>query len=208
MNFLIWLIYVILDVLFTLVCYITNPIVVLFADQKGNLPNIFKWWQTYDNTLDVEWMITEKVVPKIFRYDYKKHYLYIAEYKKVYPCVPGYVVVLDPNFTWKELVQRYFCRLWWLYRNTGYGFSYYVCGKEYNPKKLETPINLQTDKYNTKVLYYYQTEHIKLWRVYYTKIWLWKFYIRIYLGWKLNKSDMDLDRAMIACFIHPFRIAD
>lgn len=82
MNFLTWLMYVILDVLFTIVCYFTNPIVVLFANREGNLPSIFKWWQTYDNTLDVEWMITEGIVPKIFRYDYKKHYLYISEYKK------------------------------------------------------------------------------------------------------------------------------
>lgn len=202
MNFLIWLMYVILDVLFTIVCYFTNPIVVLFANREGNLPSIFKWWQTYDNTLDVEWMITEGIVPKIFRYDYKKHYLYISEYKKVYPCVPGYVIVLNNDFTLIEKIQRYFCRLLWLYRNTGYGFSYYVCGKEYEPKNVETPIDLENSKYDTKKLYRYKN----LWRVYYTKIWLWKFYIRIYLGWKLNKSDMDLDRAMIACFIHPFRI--
>ena len=42
-----------------LLCLVTNPIVVLFCDKYGNLPKIFRLWQTYDNCLDVDWMISE-----------------------------------------------------------------------------------------------------------------------------------------------------
>lgn len=42
-------------------CYITNPIVVLFCDEYGILPKYFKLWQTYDNCLDIEWLISENV---------------------------------------------------------------------------------------------------------------------------------------------------
>jgi hypothetical protein len=58
--------YCVLEIIFTIVCYLTNPIVVLFADEYGNLPYSLRYWQTWDNTLDVEWMITENKVPKIF----------------------------------------------------------------------------------------------------------------------------------------------
>lgn len=118
---MLWIIEAAASFLFMLIAYITNPIVVLFADEKGDLPRIFKWWQTYDNCLDIEWMISEGHVPKIFRYDFNKHYVYHLENKKN-GLIPGYVDVIDSNFTIKERIQRYFCRLAWLYRNTGYGF--------------------------------------------------------------------------------------
>ena len=98
-------------IFFQFLCYITNPIVVLFCDKYGNLPKIFRLWQTYDNCLDIDWMITEGVVPKIFRYDFKKHYKYYPEEKSNEELVPGHVAILDDDFTFKERVQRYFCRL-------------------------------------------------------------------------------------------------
>jgi hypothetical protein len=76
MIFLKWAFLAILDLLFTIQCYVTNPIVCLFADEYGNLPNALRWWQTWDNTLDVEWMVTESKVPKLFQYDYNRHYVY------------------------------------------------------------------------------------------------------------------------------------
>jgi hypothetical protein len=44
-----WLLYVCLDLIFTVLCYLTNWFVVIFADEKGQLPKVFKLWQTYDN---------------------------------------------------------------------------------------------------------------------------------------------------------------
>lgn len=110
-------------------CYITNPIVVLFCDEYGNLPKYFRLWQTYDNCLDIEWLISEKCVPKIFRYDFNKHYKYHLEDKSDGKLIAGYVDLLDPNFTFIERIQRYFCRLLWLCRNNAYGFRYYLIGK-------------------------------------------------------------------------------
>ena len=109
-----WILYAILTIVSMVVAYITNPIVVLFADEKGNLPHCFRWWQTYDNCLDVGWMISEGHVPKLFRYDFDKHYIYHPE-DKSYGLNPGYVDIIDPKFTIKERIQRYFCRLAWLY---------------------------------------------------------------------------------------------
>ena len=67
---LIYVVLLIADILFNLICYITNPIVVLFADEYGELPAIFKWWANWDDGLDVEWMISEHHVC-FLRYDRK-----------------------------------------------------------------------------------------------------------------------------------------
>ena len=64
-----WPFFALLDFVFSLICYVTNPIVVLFADEYGNLPRILRWWQTYDNCLDIDWMIYEGNVLPIFRYE-------------------------------------------------------------------------------------------------------------------------------------------
>lgn len=52
-----WLLYVCLDLIFTVLCYLTNWFVVIFADEKGQLPKVFKLWQTYDNPLDIRCQI-------------------------------------------------------------------------------------------------------------------------------------------------------
>lgn len=86
-----WLVLCGANLLCMMLCYLTNWFVVLFADTKGNLPKIFKLWQTYDNCLDVAWMIYEGNVPKFARYDFNKHYLYHFENKGDGYMIPGYV---------------------------------------------------------------------------------------------------------------------
>ena len=133
---MLWPLYAIAECIAVIIAYITNPIVVLFADEYGKLPYCLRWFTTYDNDLDVRWMVTENKVPKIFQYDYDKHYKYFPEDKGNGYVVAGHVEILDPNFTTKEKVQRYFCRLAWLYRNTAYTFSYEVLGKRVFPKNI------------------------------------------------------------------------
>ena len=41
MKYIKWFLLAIIDLLFNVVCYLTNPIVLLFADELGNLPAIF-----------------------------------------------------------------------------------------------------------------------------------------------------------------------
>lgn len=133
-----WLVLCGANMLCMVLCYLTNWFVVLFADKYGNLPKIFKLWQTYDNCLDIAWMIYEGNVPKFARYDFNKHYLYHYENKGDGYIIPGYVDLIDENFTLKEKFQRYICRCAWLYRNCGYGFAYYIFGKyvRYNDVKI------------------------------------------------------------------------
>lgn len=205
-----WLFFAIIDFSFSLICYVTNPIVVLFADEYGNLPRILRWWQTYDNCLDIEWMISEGNVPKIFCYDFNKHYIYHPEQKSKEPIIPGYVEIIDPNFTIKERIQRYFCRLAWLYRNTGYGFSYEVTGRDYETAKVKKHVDYSNATEDECHIYTVEDGKplllTKTFRFYLTKQWCKWFYLRIYLGWKVTNSESKFSRAMIALFINPFRM--
>lgn len=68
-----WFIYAPLQLVCMLVCYLTNWIVVLFADQNGELQGLLRLWQTWDDSLDGEDCVT-KYVPAIIRYDFYKYY--------------------------------------------------------------------------------------------------------------------------------------
>lgn len=199
-------------VFFQILCYITNPIVVLFCDKYGNLPRIFRLWQTYDNCLDVEWMISEEVVPKKFRYDFNKHYRYYSEVKTNDDFVPGHVALLDDDFTIKERVQRYFCRLLWLYRNTAYGFAYNILGITYTGADQHV---LEYDSTKGKEIFvsfiedpcgidrYFCIKSAEYWKVPFTDK---EFRFDIYLGWKLagTQEYTNEKRAMVAIRINPF----
>ena len=58
---MIWLLYVPINLLIMLVCYITNPIVVLFATETGELKGFLNYWQTHDDSLDPAFFVKEKV---------------------------------------------------------------------------------------------------------------------------------------------------
>ena len=76
-----YLLYCILEIIFTIIAYLTNPIVVLFANEVGELPDIFRWWANWDDGLDVEWMVTEHEVPHWAEYDFNRHYKYYNEWE-------------------------------------------------------------------------------------------------------------------------------
>lgn len=195
-----------------LLCYITNPIVVLFCDKYGNLPRVFRLWQTYDNCLDVDWMIYENKVPKIFHYDFNKHYKYLMEVKTEEEFIPGHVVLLDDDFTIKERIQRYFCRLLWLYRNCAYGFAYNLLGIEYIGSEQRVLINRNKNNKELYVSFLEDKNGIdRYFCVKSSENWLLpiidkKFRFDIYMGWKLSgTSDYNKKkRAMIAVRINPF----
>ena len=202
-----WILYIIADIAFSIICYLTNWLVIFFADEYGNLPKCLRWWQTYDNCLDVDF-IAKEVVPKIFRYDFDKHYIYYPEVKDGALMIPGYVKIIDPEFTLRERVQRYFCRLWWLYRNTGYGFAYEVCGRDYDKYDVKTYRNYENSKQDACYIGIVKDNRnvfTKTWSFYYCNKYCKWVYIRIYLGWKIKGLS---GRAMIAFHINPFRLAD
>lgn len=152
---MIWFIHAIFEIIATIIAYLTNPIVCLFADEFGNLPKCLRYWQTYDNCLDVDWMLD--IVPSIFKYDFHKHYIYVREEHTTADgtdiVTPGYVIIIDDKFSIKERIQRYFCRLSWLYRNCNYGFSYEVNGVDVDAKDMVVVKNIDTDE--RKIIFCY-----------------------------------------------------
>lgn len=202
-----YIFYLMLDILFTLICYVTNPVVILFSNEHGELPYSLRWWQTYDNCIDIPHTINSGV-PKLFRYDFDKHYKYTPEFKNKYAMKPGYVEILDPNFTVLEKIQRYFCRNIWLYRNTAYGFSYEVCGRYVFADKVKTYVDYnyaENDKCYIAVVNDNRIFLNKTWSIFYTKKYCKWFYLRIYLGWKFKGTA---GQSMIAFHINPFRLND
>ena len=206
-----YIFYAIAEMFANIIAQLTNPIVCLFANEVGQLPKCLRFWQTYDNPLDIEWMISEKIVPRIFRYNFNKHYKYHYEDKGNGYCIPGYVELINGNFTIKERIQRYFCRLAWMYRNTAYGFSREILSKspyiynieiikQYN-RGYRDQLTISHDK-STK---WYN----KTFKIYLEMPWCKYFYLRVYLGWKLT-NDLLTDRnakdqSTLALFINPFR---
>lgn len=188
------------------VAYLTNWFVVLFADEKGDLPKCLYWWQTYDNCLDVDWMIYEHCVPKFAEYDFNKHYIYHLEEKpKDGTVIPGYVDIIDPNFTLKEKFQRYICRVCWLYRNSNYGFSYYVNGVTI--KSVDDLVILKDiDEFNNEQFFCYDKSKnilIRPWSLFYCKKYCKWFRFRLYIGWKLKGKKVG--RHMLAISMNPFK---
>lgn len=208
-----WIVYAILVIISNIIAYITNPIICLFADEYGNLPKCLRWWQTEDNCLDVGWMIDEDCVPDFAKYDFKKHYIYHYEDKTNDHMIPGYVEIIDPNFTFKEKVQRYICRLCWLYRNSAYGFAYEICGKNVLPTNIVLVKHERISEYNQITISYDKTTkwYNKVFKIYICKPWLGDtFYLRIYLGWKMTDDNTAplVEHDSIAFFINPFRLMD
>jgi hypothetical protein len=78
--------------------------------------------------------------------------------------------------------RDYLVRLFWMYRNTGYGFAYYVCGMEIvNPVKVNN--------------WYWRADN-GAWCIHKEAAWY-----KVYLGWKFNETSTG--RQMLAMNITP-----
>jgi len=200
MKYLKFILYAIIDIIFNIIAYLTNPFVLLTANTAGEMPSILdKYWGNWDDHLDIDWMIDEGHVPKFARYDFHKHYNYhtpeeaeqlIGEYR-------GYVDILDPTFTVKERLQRYICRLVWLYRNNAYGFSYYVTGIDiYKADVIEvkTEENDGYTWYVTDYAFCYKDERPSFCGM------KWDNFV----GWKFRWMNHPKERCMLALRITPF----
>ena len=198
MKYIKWFIFAILDVLFNIVAYITNPIVCMFANEYGELPPIFLFWSNWDDGLDVDWMVYEHCVPKWAEYDFNRHYRYHDEWQaeKITGQHHGFVEILDPNFTCFERLQRYFCRLAWIYRNCAYGFSYYITGVRVNKSDIVKVRDEEDD-------IFYTTDNA--WVLKYEKPSWGNHHWEIFLGWKMQNVTEDTERCMLAFRINPFQ---
>lgn len=199
MKYIKWFVFAILDVLFNVAAYVTDPIVLLFADEVGNLPRAFILWENWDDHLDVSWMVYENHVPKFAKYDFNKHYRYYTpeEAKQLIGEYRGYVDLLDGSFTAKERLQRYICRLFWLWRNNAYGFSYYVTGIDICKADVTKIKTVEKDGY-----IYYVTDYAFCYKDERKSFagFCWDNYV----GWKFRRLDDDKQRCMLAFRITPF----
>ena len=113
-NFAIWLLLFIPALVIELLCFITNPIACLFTRRESRydyvkrlgihavlerdyLSQPFYLWQTHDNAVDEGW--------------YGLYEIAFLQGK----------TQSDYDNSW---LIRYWCRIWWLSRNTAYGFHY------------------------------------------------------------------------------------
>ena len=131
---ILWLIYFILSLVFSVICYITNPIVLLFCDEDGELPSVLHYWQTWDNSCDCSDI--QHIAPSWLQYGWAEHY---REYKDSDEYLHSvnrerwYTVCYNHEFTFIERIKRYICRCIWLTRNNAYGFCFYLLGLNVSP---------------------------------------------------------------------------
>ena len=200
MMYIKFLLLAILDIAFNVVCYLTNPIVVLFGSEYGNLPWLLTWWDNYDDCMDVEWFIKEGHVPSCCVYDYDKHYKFHSntESQETRGIYKSYVDILDPNFTLKERLQRYACRVLWLYRNCAYGFSYYVTGIDIRKADI---VKIKTEEKDGYI--YYKTPYAFCYKD--ERASFGKHRWDNFVGWKFQDVEQDVERCMLAFRITPFQ---
>ena len=191
-----------LNLIMSLLCYITNPIVVFFASETGELPGVLKYWQTWDDAIDVRFFVLERV-PKVFRYDFDSKYIEGRETTPELLAVgrdKGCVFLRQgASFSIKERVQRYFCRVLWLARNDGYGFAFYLFGRIVNGLDVERVKEIREGR-NELLFAWDKTKSI------YIRPWIfcadWKICGRlrwnVFLGWKINYTGQHPEMAMIA----------
>lgn len=194
----IWILYFALSLIFMAICYVTNPIVVLFADEDGELPWFLHYWQTWDNSVYCEQGCS--FAPKIIQYDWAKHY---REYKDSDPYLRSvnrerwYCVCIDHNWTFIERVKRYLCGVYWLTRNCSYGFAFYLLGLTVSP-------NLEIHQ-SENTMFVREVFGDGLFGAWSYKndapiftIGGWTVYWKNYLGWKIVEDAKFDTRAMIA----------
>lgn len=192
-----WCIMVPFQIIMMLIGYLTNWFVVLFSNEVGELPSIFKYWQTWDSTLDNKEYV-EKNCFSIMRYNYSEYYeekkIMLTKYNR-----DKRIAIKKKDLPFKDRIKRYFCRVFWLYRNCGYGFAFYWFGIDTVGNDIKYIIETGRDNPN-RTFFAYETGH-SLWTTPWTlyskaRINSWCKW-NIYIGWKINQ-DPNSQRNMIA----------
>ena len=191
MNYILRLI---ASLLFTVLCYLTNPIVILFfCDEEGELDGFWHYWQTWDNSCNPSDLV--KILPPRLTDWYHPHY------EEVYASVGElaemgrgrwYTELHDPDFTIMERIKRYICRVYWLYRNSAYGFCFYLLGVDYDPAHEYVVFGGDNERWAQDL------DDESIWTYSNSKRIFWRLYWNIYLGYKLAIGADRKTRCMIA----------
>ena len=180
-----WICYAILAFLVSLVCYVTNPIVVLFCDENGELPSFLKYWQTWDDSCDSQYFMSD-VCPKFLDYGYDKHYVHVYRHMDDWTNRKRHYSIkkFGTSFTFKEKLQRYICRVWWLTRNCGYGFAFYLFGKYIDGTNC--PLNYNKDGVHiiggSNSYFMYKDDSLIF------KLGKYGIYHKYFFGWKIDTT--------------------
>lgn len=198
-----WLISAPFSIIISILCLITNPIVVLFCNEDGELPSFLALWQTWDNSCNPSDVYDNKELPVFLLYDWPRHY---REWKGATPELfqqgreRWYTTCIDPNFSLWERVQRYICRVYWLTRNCAYGWGFWIFGVIPGIQWWE----FTSDNGQTRWVH----EPDALWWI--SGAWMYKstapickignYVVRreIFLGWKVKPEALVDTRGMIA----------
>ena len=191
---MIYLLYLMGALLTTVLCYLTNPLVVLFADENGELHGILRYWQTWDDSLDSAYFMRDVVPVKFpsFNYDYPKHYVHHIDTTDELAALGrerNYSTLIKP-LSEKERLQRYVCRVLWLYRNNAYGFSFWLLGRDVYGEDMvieSTGDVVRGHERYGDAWIYKNDAHICGW-----------LYWKIFLGWKIDYHSPKKKRAMLA----------
>lgn len=174
-----------------LLCWLTNPIVVLFADHNGELHGLLKLWQTWDDSLDAEYYMKE-CVPSCLDYGWDEHYTSYEDtddWAAIYGKKRKFSVAKpDAEWTVKQRIQRYVCRVLWLYRNSAYGFMFYLFGADLSGAKYKLVQDNEFYCRDNAGLFCYKNEKQ------FCKYLRWK----IYLGWKTYPGNDNPSNCMYA----------
>lgn len=185
-----WFAYAPLQLLCMVVCYLTNWIIVLFADKNGELHGPLRLWQTWDDSLDSEDCVT-KYVPSIIRYDFYKYYRVERHLLPKCNRWRKYSINIAP-LPLIDRIKRYCCRVFWLHRNCGYGFAFELFGCDVPAGSVKVYADYKTGKH--ELCYASSRNH---WMLYCTLPISSRYRWRIYLGWKLSPGITSHHRAMI-----------
>lgn len=191
--------YLIFSLIITIICYLTNWFVCLFADELGELHGFLKNWQTWDDSLDPRFFVVKEVW-SFLKYDYDKHY---EEYEGSTPELEEVGRTRwftrfkegGEHFTLVERIKRYFCRVLWLTRNNAYGFSFWFLGRKVDGKNMVWKISD-----DGKVKYGYDITQPWWKRAFIYKNdsnICGKFSWQTFLGWKIS-DELKVHQAMIA----------
>lgn len=189
-----WLIYLPISLILTVVCYLTNFIVLLFCDKDGELHGFWHLWQTWDNSCNPSDI--KDIVPKWLLIDWDKHYKEregTTDYLNKVNRKRWFTDCIDNNWTFIERIKRYLCRLIWLTRNNCYGWAFYVLGYT-----ASTNIEIHTEKDLIEMKdnngYGWMKKNTR--KIF--SLFGYELHWNNLLGWKLSADEKFDTRSMIA----------
>ncbi len=197
-----WLILAPISLIVSLICYLTNPLVVLFCNDDGELPSFLHLWQTVDNSCNPSDVTENHQLPDWLLYDWAAHY---EEWKGTTPELSAngrtrwFTRCINDDFTVVELLQRYVCRVYWLTRNCANGWAFWAFGI-LPGVDWEIVEKTDTKKYLHEAMYFWWIDRAWCYKdeSHWFSLWGYEIKKEFYIGYKVKEEAQVDTRAMIA----------